>query len=175
MEQIFCKNPLTINKIGENLYSSEAILNYGKIDIFKLFEFEKMHILKDVNSDIVQHMRVYDIKDETATIFLEYKHFLKEFGFPKFGAHVDIRRNKNDNIIDFFAKNNTSKYNNSDCTIFPIDDIHFRVQVFDFNKISININVKFNTNFQIPPFAEKFALRIVHKMFVRLKEFIEIV
>lgn len=173
MEQVFNKNPLLIQRVSKNKYKVESEMSCGKIDVRKLLEFKHVHILKELNQDIIENVCIYNIYNNFASLFIEYKHFLKDFGFPKFGANLSLERIENDKSICFVcSNNNNTQHISSSCTILPITDLFFNIEIS--SKIKIDINFELDITFDIPQFVEKFVFHILHKMFMRVKEFIEI-
>ena len=175
MTQIFNKTPLVIHRISKNKYTVESEMSYGKIDVRKLLEFKCVHILKDLNKDIIENICIYEIDNNFASLFIEYKHFLKDFGFPKFCANLSMERIENDNSICFVcSNNNNTQHISSSCTILPINNLFFTFNIERSSKIKIVVNFELDVSFDIPQFVEKFVFHIIHKMFIRVKEFIEI-
>lgn len=176
MTEIFNKYPLKICRIDTNQYFVEAKLSYKKIDIVKLLEFNSLHILKNLNQDIIENIFITIIDNNFASLFIEYKHFLKDFGFAQFAVDLMVERVENNDIIEFLCRNNTiAREIDKKCTILPIDNLFVRFHILTSSEIKIIIDSKINIHFDIPIFIEKFIIRIIHKMFIRLKEFIEIV
>jgi hypothetical protein len=162
-----------IHQVSKNKYTVEAETSYGKIDVRKLLEFKCVHILKDLNQDIIENICIYDIDNNFASLFIEYKHFLKDFGFPKFGANLILEKIENDKSITFACSNNNTQHVSSRCEILPINKLFFNFNIESYSKIKIVVNFEFDIKFEIPQFVEKFVFHILHKMFMRLKEFIE--
>ena len=142
MAQIFNKNPLLIQRVSKNKYKVESEMSCGKIDVRKLLEFKCVHILKELNQDIIENICIYGIENNFASLFIEYKHFLKDFGFAKFGANLSLERIENDNSICFLcSNNNNTQHISSSCTILPINNLFFTFNIESSSKIKIVVNV----------------------------------
>ena len=172
MKEILNKNSLKIIRNDKNEYIGQIEIYEKKIDIRRLFHFDKLHILKDLNPDIIENIKITSICDESATIFILYKHFFKDLGFSQYGIFIDVVRVEKDNIVEFTASN--SKKIQSDYLILPIDSFSMKIcKVTDTNKFNIITKLTINVNFEISNPIEKIMAQIVQKIFTRIKQFIE--
>lgn len=174
MTEILNKDSLQIIRNEKNEYIGQIEIYERKIDIRKMFCFDKLHILKDLNSDIIEKIDITNICDDTATIFILYKHFFKDLGFSQYGIFIDVVREEKEkeNIVEFTASN--SKMIRSDYRILPIDTFSMKIRKdAETNKFTVITKVILNINFEISRAIEKLILQIVYKIFTRIKQFIE--
>lgn len=179
MTEILNKDTLKIIKNEKNNYIVSIDIHEKKIDIRKLFHFDKLHIFKDLNSDLIEEISIDNVQNNSATVVILYKHFFKELGFSQFGICVDVVKNEKDHIIEFIASNNSvTNCSNStmkdECIILPVETLFVNICKQPWtNKFTITMNAILNINFEISPSIEKLVLQIVHKIFTRAKQFIE--
>jgi hypothetical protein len=174
MTEIYNKNSLKIIRNKKNQYTAEIDIREGKIDIFRMFHYDKLHILKELNEDIIERLEVHHTGNSgCATVLVLYKHFFKELGFSQCAICVNVIRSENDNIIEFIASNNLSlNHDNVDYIILPIETLFMKIfQSNEFAKISLDTGI--NVCFDISPTVEKLVLQLVSKIFTRIKQFIE--
>jgi hypothetical protein len=175
MTEILNKDDFIIIKNEKNKYSATIAIRERKIDVMRLFQFDKLHILKELNTDIIEKLEIMHSSNEgCATILILYKHFFRELGFPQFGICLDVIRVERENLIEFVSSNNSSvKHDNSDYVILPIDTLFMKIfqENSDFYKITLDTII--NVNFDISPTVEKLVLQLVSKIFTRVKQFIE--
>lgn len=176
MTEILNKDTLKIIRNEKNNYIVSIDIHEKKIDIRKLFHFDKLHIFKDLNSDLIEEISIDNIRNNSATIFILYKHFFKELGFSQFGICVDIVRNEKDHIIEFIASSDSSNNRTmkDECVILPVETLLINICEQPWtNKFTITMNATLNIYFEISPSIEKLVLQVVHKIFTRVKQFIE--
>jgi len=174
MIEILNKDEIKITRNEKNKYVTEIDIREGKLDVRKLFQFDKLYILKELNADIIEKLEVSNSTSDCATILVLYKHFFKELGFSKFGIFLNVVKNENENFIEFTALNNLSIVNeNTDYTVLPIETMVIQILKKNDNSTKIILDTFINVSFEIPPSIEKLVLQFVHKIFTRIKQFIE--
>lgn len=176
MALLFNKDSLHVIKKERNKYALETEFLNVRLDVDKFLNFEKFTILKELNNDLIDTIRVNKIDDNTATFFILYNHFFKDLGLPKIGMHLNIEKTKTANVTEFTCSNNElfdnfkTDYLN---VAFEKLKVHFQVDEESQN-IKLTVDVEFNHDFEILPFVEKLVLQIIHKIFLRAKQFIEL-
>jgi hypothetical protein len=175
MTEILNKDDFIIIKNEKNKYSATINICEGKIDVMRLFQFDKLHILKQLNADIIEKLEItHSSNEDYATILILYKHFFRELGFSQFGICLDVIRVERENLIEFVSSNNSSiKHDNSDYVILPIDTLFMKIFQGNNGFCKITLDTVINVSFEISPAIEKLVLQLVHKIFTRVKQFIE--
>ena len=177
MAQLFDKDRLQIKRIEKNTYTLEEEFSNLKVDIKKLLMFQNFPILRELYQDIIDEINVTNIQDDSATYFIVFKHFFKDMGFPRMGFHLDIKKTVKNNMLEFVCFNNNeikeNKIKESNHFILSFDTFIVQIYLHE-NNAKIMIQNKINLHFEIEPFVEKMVIQIIHKMFLRLKRFIEI-
>jgi len=175
MALLFDKDSLQIRKLKNNNYTMEGEITNLKIDADELFSFKKFSILKELYKDIIDELQVTNIQDGTASYFIVFHHYFKDIGFPRLSLHLDVTRTKTNNILEFICSNaiNGTTNLNPDYFILSFETFTIQMYINDFS-IKIFIEIAIHCPFEIEPFVEKIVIQIIHKMFLRLKRFIEI-
>lgn len=176
MALLFNKDSLHVIKKDRNKYALETEFLNVKLDIDKFLNFEKFIILKELNNDLINTINVNKITDTSASFFILYNHFFKDLGLPKIGMHLNIEKTKTANVTEFTCSNN-ELFDNFKTDYFIVSfeklKLHFHIDEYSQN-VKVTVDIEFNHDFEILPFVEKLVLQIIHKIFLRAKQFIEL-
>ena len=175
MALLFDKDSLQIKRIKNNNYAMEGEIRNLKIDANELFSFQKFPILKELYKDIIDELQVTNIQEGSASYGIIFQHFFKDMGFPRLSLQLDVTRTKTNNMLEFVCSNAaTPNLNlNKDNFILSFETFAIQIHICEFS-IKICIDIAIHYPFEIEPFIEKMAIQVMHKMFLRLKRFIEI-
>jgi len=172
MALLFDKDKLQIKRIEKNTYTLEGNFSNLKVDIEKLIMFQNFPILRELYQDIIDEINVTNIQDDSAIYFIVFKHFFKDMGFPRTGLHLDIKKTVKKNMLEFECSNN-NEIKESNYFIPSFDTFIIEIYLYE-NDAKLMVQNKINLHFEIEPFVEKMIVQIIHKMFLRLKRFIEL-
>uniref|UniRef100_A0A6C0BAZ7 Uncharacterized protein n=1 Tax=viral metagenome TaxID=1070528 RepID=A0A6C0BAZ7_9ZZZZ len=174
MALLFDKDSLQIKRIKNNNYVMEGEIRNLKIDANELFSFQKFPILKELYKDIIDELQVTNIQEGSASYGIIFQHFFKDMGFPRLSLQLDVTRTKTNNMLEFVCSNATNIVSNSqDCFILSFETFAIQIHICEVS-IKICIDIAIHYPFEIELFIEKMAIQVMHKMFLRLKRFIEI-
>jgi len=176
MALLFNKDSLLVKKRDRNKYTIETEFSNVRLDIDKILNFENFTILKELNKDLIDIISVNKITNTSASFFILYNHFFKDLGLPQIGMHLNIEKTKTTNSTEFTCSNNES-YDNFKMNHLVISFEKLNVCFCfdeDSQNVKLKVDVEFNNDFEILPFVEKLALQIIHKIFLRSKQFIEL-
>jgi len=197
------KNGIVIKLLDKNKYELSFEIENNNIILTKLINLHLMRIIYEVNKDIFDDFSLDIHSDNEADIYLSFKHFFEDLGFPKRYnlLHVNMYNrgcngaekgrsvvadpesgaladDSDTNCVIFTAN---TRYNtplkhtnvNVNSTILPIDNLQITCNIVTAHKIKIVNVITFNTSFEIPGFVEKMSVQIFNKIFLRIKQFIE--
>ena len=174
------KNGIVIKLLDKNKYELSFEIENNNIILTKLINLHLMRIIYEVNKDIFDDFSLDIHSDNEADIYLSFKHFFEDLGFPKRYSLLHVNMHNDTNSVIFTANtryNTTLKHANSNAnanaTILPIDNLQITCNIENAHKIKIVNVITFNTSFEIPGFVEKMSVQIFNKIFLRIKQFIE--
>ena len=175
---IFDKNDFKAIKCDKNKYVIEFTIANNNINLGNIVNFDLISLAFEINkTDIFEDFKI-EIKSETsATAYILFKHFFEDFGMLQKYSYLDINITKIDNQIIFTSKTNYDLPNNVQMKptveLIPIDYIETQCTIITPNKIFIRNATNFHGNTEFPDFIEKLATKIIIKIFLRTKQFIE--
>jgi len=174
------KNGIVIKLLDKNKYELSFEIENNNIILTKLINLHLMRVIYEVNKDIFDDFSLDIYSDNEADIYLSFKHFFEDLGFPKRYSllHVNMHSDTNSAIFTANTIYNTLHKNanvnvNVNSTILPIDNLQITCNIVNAHKIKIVNVITFNTSFEIPGFVEKMSVQIFNKIFLRIKQFIE--
>jgi len=174
------KNGIVIKLLYKNKYELSFEIENNNIILKKLLNFQLMRIIYEVNKDIFDDFSLDIYSDNEADIYLSFKHFFEDLGFPKRYSLLHVNMHNDTNSVIFTANTiyntplkNTNYNVNVNSTILPIDNLQITCNIVTAHKIKIVNVITFNTSFEIPGFVEKMSVQIFNKIFLRIKQFIE--
>jgi hypothetical protein len=172
------KNGIVIKLLDKNKYELSFEIENNNIILTKLINLHLMRIIYEVNKDIFDDFSLDIHSDNEADIYLSFKHFFEDLGFPKRYSLLHVNMHNDTNSVIFTANtryNTTLKHTNVNVnsTILPIDNLQITCNIVTAHKIKIVNVITFNTSFEIPGFVEKMSVQIFNKIFLRIKQFIE--
>lgn len=170
------KNGIVIKLLDKNKYELSFEIENNNIILTKLINFNLMRVIYEVNKDIFDDFSLDIHSNNEADIYLSFKHFFEDLGFPKRYSLLHVNMHNETNSVIFTAN---TRYNiflknaNANATILPIDNLEITCNIENAHKIKIVNVITFNSSFEIPGFVEKMSVQIFNKIFLRTKQFIE--
>jgi hypothetical protein len=104
------------------------------------------------------------------------KHFFEDLGLPQRFSFIHMRKIEEERKITFNSKSiKTHRPPNmpEDSELMAIQDLTCICDIITPHKLNFSSNIIFEPYMNIPPFAEKMVGMILHKIFKRVKQFIE--
>ena len=175
--ELYNKDNCTFKRYGFNKYILEFDIENKNIYIEKIIDFSLLELIYRLNPDIYEYIEFNKINENEAVAILLMKHFFEDIGLPQRYSFMKIKKIIEKNKILFKAqtiiqKEKPEKIPN-EAELLNIDILTCNCNIITPNNVKINIDINFNSGFHIPLFAEKMIGVIIHKIFKRLKLFIE--
>jgi hypothetical protein len=174
------KNGMKLIRNSDNTFNFSCTIENNNIYLDKIINFELIKIIFDINDDIYEKVVMNKIDENNVEFIFVMKHFFAEIGLPQRYYHfimnkkIDNNTNKiifTSNPINNIKPDFISKY----IEFLPIHKMDFEC---DFttsqrNKMLFNAFIVFDKKLNIPEYVEKIVGLIVNKIFIRVKQFIE--
>ena len=184
---LFNKDGFIFYKIKENEYCCTFSLNNNNIMLSQIIDFNLVKLIYDLNTDIYEKTKLDKINDDSAILFVLIKHFFKDLGLPQRYSNLQIDRIMDKEKITFIGKTkiidtNTNTNTNTifaeekipdNAELLHIKDIKNVCTIVNPHHIDCCFSIILDTNDNIPLFAEKMISNIIHKIVIRVKQFIE--
>ena len=176
------KDGFKFYKTKDNDYYSSFCLNNPNIILSQIIDFNLMKLVYDLNTEIYEKTNLTINDDGTAIITVLLKHFFKDLGLPQKYSVLQMQRILDEDKIIFMGKTKqnidvTEIRTNYDiptnAELLSISDIKNICTILSPHKIACVFYITFDKNITIPPFVEKIISNITHKIFIRVKQFIE--
>jgi hypothetical protein len=175
--ELFNKENFVFKRYGVNKYLLEFDIENKNIYMEKIFDFSLLELIYKLNPDIYEHIEFNKIDDTNAIALLLMKHFFEDIGFPQRFSFMNIKKLIEKNKILFKAQtiiqNERPQKIPKEAEILNIDNLTCVCDLITPHNVKISFDINFNSGFAIPLFAEKLIGVIIHKIFKRLKLFIE--
>lgn len=174
--KLFEKEGFIFTRVKKNQYRTEFCIENNNIILSKIIDFNLIKLIYDLNSDIYEKVQLEILNDNEAVAIILMKNLFEELGLPQKYSYLYIKREIENNKIMF----NSQSIQNDHPINIPIDAELIAVEnmtsicdIITPHKINFSFNIIFDTNVIIPPFIEKMVGIILHKIFKRVKQFIE--
>jgi hypothetical protein len=175
--ELFNNISFTFKRNGRNKYLLEFDIENKNIYIDKIIDFSLIELIYKLNPDIYEHIEFNKINENEAQSVLLMKHFFEDIGFPQRYSFMNIKKIIEEKRILFKAQtiiqSEKPQKIPTNAEVLCIDDLNCICNLITPHKIKISVDINFNSGFNIPLFAEKMIGVIIHKIFKRLKLFIE--
>ena len=170
------KNGIKFEKLDKNKFNLTFDWNNTNILLPSIINFDLIHLICKLNSNIFEHMIIDNKSEMDANINILFNDIFSDLGLPHYFLALNVKKVIIDsNKIEF----NCSSFDNkletypNDVELIPIQkfDIHFNI--LQNHNINISCNIDLTDNHNIPSFSEKMIGNIIYNIFNRLKQFIE--
>lgn len=174
---IYEKDGFKFEKLKDNAFNLLFDVENSKLALPSLINFDLVKLIYDLNSDIYVSNNLQKIPEENAAIItLLMKHFFEDLGLPQRYSHLYMTQENTDKKIVFNACSiHTDPRPNGipdDAELMPIKYMVITCDIITQHKIDFNCSIVFEDYLNIPPFAEKVIGIMIHKIFTRVKRFI---
>ena len=103
-EIIYNKNNITIKKCETNTYQLLFSLENRNIYLEKIINFTLLDVIYALNRYIFDDYKVTIHNESEASVCFLFKHFLRDLGLPQKYAYINVRLERNNNIIQLKQK-----------------------------------------------------------------------
>jgi hypothetical protein len=136
-----------------------------------------MKLIYDLNPDIYLKSTIDKKSDDEVEVALLLKHFFEDLGLPQRYSYIYMSKIVEKNKVIFISKSITNKRPDNipiEAELLDIEKLICSCDIETPHKINFILNVQFETNLIVPPiFVQKLFGIIIHKIFKRVKQFIE--
>jgi hypothetical protein len=174
--KLFEKEGFILTRMKKNNYKIDFCIENNNIILSKIIDFNLIKLIYDLNLDVYEKVELEIINDDEAIVITLMKHLFEELGLPQKYSYLHIKREiTNKKII--FRLQTIQSYRPIN---IPIDaelmEVESMISICDIitpHKINFSFSIMFEANIIIQPFIEKIICTIFHKIFKRVKQFIE--
>ena len=173
---LYSKEGFDFVKMAKNNYSLSFQMENNNIILAKIIDFNLVKLIYDLNTDIYEKVCIQNINDNEAVANILMKHLFEDLGLPQRYSFLHITKIIGENNIKFISKTLKAERPEDipiDAELMAINTLVCNCDIITQNKIAFSCNVLFEPTMIIPPIAEKLIGVILHKIFKRVKQFIE--
>jgi len=175
------KNGMKLIRNPDNVFNFVCTIENKHIYLDKIINFELIKLIFEINNDIYEKVIMNKIDDNNAEFIFVMKHFFADIGLPQRYYHFMMKKNFNinENKIVFTSETINDKkpdFISKDIEFLSIDKMIYECQFTSLqrDKMLFSALISFDKNLSIPEYVEKVVGLIVNKIFIRVKQFIEI-
>jgi hypothetical protein len=182
---IYQKNNIIIKKgLSETLikkYQMLFSLENRHISLQKLINFSMVDLFYAANKEFFEDYTITMHNENEATIYFLLKHFLKDLGMPQKYIYVTVQIEKLcETMIQFKAQTinnilppNLRKDTSNDVDLLLLNDISVDFSIKNANNVDFSASIELQSKNEVLEFVEQFSIKILSKMFLRIKQLIE--
>ena len=172
------KDGMKFVRTEKNHYMLSFSIQNQHIHLPSIVNFDLVKLIYDLNGDIYEKVHLEKINEDEAVITLVMKHFFADMGLPQRYSYLHTRKQSDGAFIIFDSQSIYSEKPDKDmvpeeAVLVPMESIKMVCELVTESKMNLNCSVRFHEKHNVPAFMEKFVGMIVHKIFNRLKQFIE--
>jgi hypothetical protein len=177
---LFDKDGFKFSRVQKNQYKMEFFMENKNIYLPKIINFDIINLIYELNKDIYEKVEIEKLNENEIISSIIIKHFFEDIGQPQRFLFIHMKKfeeNFNNNKR-FIFKSQTIKTHTIDNIPHGavLLDILESTNIFDImtpHKVKFTFNVILEEGTNIPLFVEKIVGTILHKIFKRVKQFIE--
>lgn len=173
---LFDKEKFKFCRAKTNHYTLTFNIENENIVLSQIIDFNLIKLIYSLNNDVYEKVNIEKINDNEVIITLLIKHFFEDLGLPQRFCFVNMKKNIEDNKIVFYSQTIKSQRPPDmpeKSELFLIENMITICDIITPHKVNFTLNIIFDETIQIPPFAEKMVGMLSHKIFKRVKQFIE--
>ena len=160
----------------KNKYKLKFNMENKNIILSKIVDFSLIKLIYDLNPDVYEKVNIQKINENEAIVTLLMKHLYEDLGLPQRFSHIRMIKSVEERRIVFNSQSITDHRPEgmpTDAELMAIKQLNCICHIFSDHNIGFSVNVNFEPNMNVPPFAEKLVGIILYKIFKRVKQFIE--
>ena len=173
---LFDKDGFKFSCIKKNHYSLTFTMENNKIVLSKIIDFNLIKLIYDLNPDVYEKVNIETLNNDEVILTLLMKHFFEDLGLPQRYSFIHMKKVDEECKINFIAqsiKSHKPEGMPEDAELMALQNMIAICDIITPHKVSFSFNVIFDGEMNFPPFAEKMVGMILHKIFKRVKQFIE--
>ena len=174
--KLFNKDGFNFARIRKNEYKLTFNMENKNIFLSKIIDFSLIKLIYDLSPDVYEVVNIERINDNETITTLSMKYLFEGFGFNQKVLYIHMTRIVEDEKIIFKAqsiKHQRPPNMPEDAELMSIQDFTCVCDIITPHSINFSVNIIFDQQMFLPPFAEKIVGMILHKIFKRVKQFIE--
>jgi hypothetical protein len=173
---LFNKEGFEFSRVSKNHYRLTFDMENKNIILSQIIDFSLIKLIYDLNSDVYEKVNIEKLNDNEAIITLLMKHFFEDLGLPQRFSYVHMKKFVEERKIIFHSqsiKSHKPPNMPDDSELMAIKNMISICDIITPHKVLFSFNINFDDDMNVPPFAEKMVGMISHKIFKRVKQFIE--
>ena len=173
---LFDKDGFKFSCLKKNHYSLTFIMENNKIVLSKIIDFNLIKLIYDLNPDVYEKVNIEALNNDEIILTLLMKHFFEDLGLPQRYSFIHMKKVDEECKINFIAqsiKSHKPEGMPEDAELMALQNMIAICDIITPHKVNFSFNVIFDGEMNFPPFAEKMVGMILHKIFKRVKQFIE--
>ena len=173
---LFDKDGFKFSCIKKNHYSLTFTMENNKIVLSKIIDFNLIKLIYDLNPDVYEKVNIETLNNDEVILTLLMKHFFEDLGLPQRYSFIHMKKVDEECKINFIAqsiKSHKPEGMPEDAELMALQNMIAICDIITPHKVNFSFNVIFDGEMNFPPFAEKMVGMILHKIFKRVKQFIE--
>ena len=173
---LFDKDGFKFSCLKKNHYSLTFTMENNKIVLSKIIDFNLIKLIYDLNPDVYEKVNIETLNNDEVILTLLMKHFFEDLGLPQRYSFIHMKKVDEECKINFIAqsiKSHKPEGMPEDAELMALQNMIAICDIITPYKVNFSFNVIFDGEMNFPPFAEKMVGMILHKIFKRVKQFIE--
>jgi hypothetical protein len=170
------KDGFLFSIVEKNHYKLTFSMENKNIILSKIIDFGLIKLIYDLNSDVYEKIKITKLNESEIIAELLMKHFFEDLGLPQRFSFIHMRKIVEENRIIFHSqsiKSHRPEGMPADSELMSLQDLECVCNIITPHRINFNVDVFFDSNMNVPNFAEKMIGMILLKIFTRVKQFIE--
>lgn len=183
-KQLLKKDDFSINKINENQYYVEFMIENNGLNMISIVNFDILKLVYDLNTDIYEKSDLQKINETEAVITLVLKPLFADLGLPQRYVHLHMTKTTDlPNQTVYFTGHSVSpdpiileqlSMVSAELEPLPVEKISVTCRCVKTHQLCISYVMQLHKKkIKIPVFVEKGITMIIYKMFSKIKQFIE--
>ena len=173
---LFDKEGFKFSRVKKNHYKLLFTIENKNIILSKVIDFNLIKLIYDLNPDVYEKVNVEKINDFEVESTLLMKHLFEDLGLPQKFSYLRMKKTIEGNKILFNSESITNLRPEGipkDAEQMNIQHLTSECNIITPHKIDFTFYIVFEPYANIPQFVEKMVGVILHKIFKRVKQFIE--
>jgi hypothetical protein len=173
---LFNKEGFEFSRVCKNHYRLKFNMENKNIIMSQIIDFSLIKLIYDLNPDVYEKVNMEKLNDNEAIINLLMKHFFEDLGLPQRFSFIHMKKIVEERKIIFQSqsiKSHRPVDMPQDAELMAIKNMTSVCDIITPHMVLFSFDVTFDEEMNVPPFAEKMVGMISHKIFKRVKQFIE--
>ena len=173
---LFDKDGFKFSRLKKNHYNLIFTMENNNIVLSKIIDFGLIKLIYDLNPDVYEKVNIETLNNDEIILTLLMKHFFEDLGLPQRFSFIHMKKIVQEGKIIFNAqsiKSHKPEGMPEESELMALKSMIATCNIITPYKVNFSFDEIFDDEMNIPPFAEKMVGMIMHKIFKRVKQFIE--